>query len=285
MSVRYIIRESIFLLWRARSATFGCVISVFLVDIILSSGLRISLNLYHQAWNWYSLADIEVFIHSHQADYLPSLKQQLKLDKRVDSMVVISRDSAKAIFLHEFGAQGLRLTEIDFLPVSLRIISQSPLNSLDSLVTDLRERPEVDEVIFDRPFLEVLRHRLKMIGLIGLIIIVILTWVAYILISYTIKLSISTRKSFIDTMKLLGATKWFIRLPFIWEGIWQGLIAGGGAMAVHYIIFSYMLPEYFPLLGVVSWPYGRWFYLTGAILLFSVFITLSSAWRASKKYV
>ena len=115
----------------------------------------------------------------------------------------------------------------------------------------------------------------------GLGILILLASV--ILVFNTIRLTIYAKRKIIKAMKLVGATNAFIRRPFVFEGLIQGLIAGLLSVGVMYLSFQYLLPEYIPQFGVLEWPFGRWYYLCGAMVLLSMLMGfLGSQWAARR---
>ena len=87
-----------------------------------------------------------------------------------------------------------------------------------------------------------------------------------ILVFNTIRLTIYAKRDLIRAMKLVGATNGFIRRPFLVEGIVQGLIAGSAAAGIIYLLFDWLIPQNISQLGVLSWPFGRWYFLIGGVI-------------------
>jgi cell division transport system permease protein len=107
--------------------------------------------------------------------------------------------------------------------------------------------------------------------------------IAMILVFNTIRLTIYAKRDLIRAMKLVGATNGFIRRPFLVEGIVQGLIAGSAAAGLIYLLFDWFIPQNISQLGVLSWPFGRWYFLiSGVILLAIIMGWMGSRWAARK---
>ena len=83
-------------------------------------------------------------------------------------------------------------------------------------------------------------------------------------------------------MKLVGATNSFIRRPFVVEGLIQGLIAGLLSVGVMYVLFQFVVPEY---VGVLEWPFGRWYYLCGGMMLLSLFMGFWGSQWAARRFI
>lgn len=120
------------------------------------------------------------------------------------------------------------------LPASYRIKLRNP-NNAEYVSTRLQGRPGVDEVQFGG---QAVKRLLRLIGLlrtIFLVVIAIMLGAAVLLIANTIRLAVFARRKEIGIMKLVGATNWFIRVPFILEGIAAAAI---GAMLAAGVIFA-----------------------------------------------
>ena len=83
----------------------------------------------------------------------------------------------------------------------------------------------VDEVVYDSPLVKLLDENIKKITLILLFITSIFVFIAVILINSSIRLSIYSKRFLIKTMQLVGATKSFVRKPFIWNHVRLGIIS------------------------------------------------------------
>ena len=86
-------------------------------------------------------------------------------------------------------------------------------------------------------------------------------------------------------MKLVGATNGFIRSPFIIEGMIQGIIAGSISVVLMYITFEYILPLYLPEMGILGWPFGRWYFLVTAMLALSIIMGWLGSRFAARKFI
>ncbi len=145
---------------------------------------------------------------------------------------------------------------------------------VEEALTDVRG---VEDVGNERETVEKIISLAEMIRTIGIVIFVILVLVSLFLISNTIKLTVYSRRREIGIMKFVGATNWFIRLPFIIEGMIMGLI--GGILSVVVIYFTYQViyadvtkstfyaelvtPQY--ILTNFSWQFGVTGLLIGAL--------------------
>lgn len=106
---------------------------------------------------------------------------------------------------------------------------------LRQLRTQFTEYPKVDEVVYPNEQIQVLSQLKNFIGVRTLVMSVVLLLASVLLIWNTIRTAMFARRREIEVMKLVGATNWFIRLPFMLEGLLQGL--AGGALASVFLWF------------------------------------------------
>jgi cell division transport system permease protein len=93
-------------------------------------------------------------------------------------------------------------------------------------------------VIYRRTLLELIEKRSRMFMLGSLLIGIILTTGAVFLVSNTIRLAIFSRRKIIDTMRLVGATQMFVRMPYVIEGLAQGITGGAISALLLYALLT-----------------------------------------------
>lgn len=285
MSLGYILSEGVAGFRRAKLAAFTSITSLVLSVLVLGVLARVGYGLYTLGAGLKDDVDIEVFLASSSEAADREVGRHLRQLEWVESVAYISRDSAAAVFLREFGADGTPLVELDFLPASYRIrpTSELPADSIAARVAELERLDDVDEIVFNLALLRLLESRLETFTLGGAVLGAFILFVSLILVFNTIRLTIYARRDMIRTMKLVGATNAFIRSPFMVEGLLQGLIAGMMAFALLDPIFRYLIPVQLPQIGVMPWPIGRWYVLAGAMVLLSLLTgLLGSAWASSR---
>src|SRR3970282_827834 len=118
----------------------------------------------------------------------------------------------------------------------------------------------VEDVIYRKTLLEMLDERAKTFLWVALGIGIFITISSVFLVANTIRLAIYAKRKIIQTMKLIGATRRFIRGPFVLEGLVQGLIGGLAASWVIYMIFNYLETwisfQLSDFVKVDPWSYG-----------------------------
>ncbi|MBD8004645.1 permease-like cell division protein FtsX [Bacillus norwichensis] len=134
----------------------------------------------------------------------------------------------------------------------------------------------VDSAVYGEKRVEKLFNTLKTSRNIGLVLIIGLLFTAMFLISNTIKITIFARRREIEIMKLVGATNWFIRWPFLFEGMWLGLIGSIIPIAVvaagYYYAFDFLAAR-IPNQVIQPLSYSPFVYeIIGLLLLIGVII-------------
>lgn len=133
-------------------------------------------------------------------------------------------DEMKALLGDDF----LEVFETSPIPASVDVTLMADYVSADSLDVVRREisgYPVVDEVVYQRSLVEALNSNLSKISLVLGIFIALLLFISYVLINNTIRLNVFARRFTIHTMRLVGATKSFIRAPFLVQAVFQGLFS------------------------------------------------------------
>lgn len=285
MSFEYVIKEGMAGFQRARLASFTSIFSLFIAVLLLGVLAKVSFNAYRVANALKSSIDVEVFLLDLDERTIDELGEKLEEEDLVQELAYISRDSAAAIFRQEFGAGAESLGDLKFLPASFRLTinSEADLSEVDSLVTRIEGYRGVDEVQFNQQLLKLLESRFNTAAATGGGVVVLILFASLVLVFNTIRLTIYAKRSLIKAMKLVGATNAFIRRPFVVEGVIQGLIAGVLAVSVLYLLFQFVLPEYIP--GILEWPFGRWYYLSGAMMLLSIFMGFWGSLWAARRFI
>jgi cell division transport system permease protein len=86
--------------------------------------------------------------------------------------------------------------------------------------------PNVREVAYQESLVNVINQNLQKIGMALSVVLVLLLFISFVLINNTVRLNVYSKRFTIQTMKLVGAKRSFIRKPFLRQGIYQGMIAG-----------------------------------------------------------
>ena len=212
----------------------AAVITVFISTAILGAVLVTRDNLNQGATNLKNRVMIEVFVKDDATpEQTQSLERKIQGMNDVKSYKYISKEEALRRFRERFGERIIKNLPINPLPASYEIQVKNA-DRVDSVAQQFFNDPTVDNspgthdgVKYAR---ETVRKMLSTISLIekGMWVTTgIFAAAAVLLISTTVRLSIFARRREVEIMRLVGATNWFIRWPFVLEGFITGLV---GAM-------------------------------------------------------
>ena len=287
MNLSYIIKEGVLGIKRAKFATFTSIFSLFVAILLLGVLSRITYNIYIQAMSFKDLIEVEVFLFDVDERTTNEIKTTLDNNSLVLEHIYISKDSASAIMRQEFGPGVDELVDLNFLPASfkVKVDADSGLGQITNFVNTMIKKRGVDEVKYNEGLLRVLESNLSIFNFIGGGIGLLILLASVILVYNTIRLTIYAKRELIRAMKLVGATNGFIRSPFIVEGILQGTIAGSISVFFMYAIFEYILPLYLPEMGIISWPFGRWYFLVATMLGLSILMGWLGSFFAARKFI
>lgn len=156
-------------------------------------------------------------------------------------------------------------------------------DSLEIIKNDLKKYDHIKEVFYQKSLVQLVNQNIQKIGLFIIAFSGFLFLVAIALINNTIRLSIYSKRFIINTMQLVGATRGFIRRPFLFHGIMQGVYASIIAMLMLSAVIYFFQQEFDNIITLqdieVIAP------LFGAVLLVGLFISLISTFFAVNKYL
>lgn len=158
-----------------------------------------------------------------------ALKKRLEMLPAVKNTQYISKEQGTKEMKELLGQDFLDAFETNPIPISIELslnASYFVTDSLELLKKDLLEIPQVDEVSYQASLVEILNKNMERIGFIIMAFIVLLLFVSFVLINNTVRLNVYSKRFSIYTMRLVGATKSFIRAPFLVKAMFQGLLSG-----------------------------------------------------------
>ena len=177
------------------------------------------------------------------SEKIKEIQDRLNKTEIVSKTKYISKEEALEIYKARFSSEPL-LTEFvtaEILPASIEV-STYKLADLSSVAEILKSDSAVDEVIFERDIVETLQAWVKAIRNIGTAVVVFLVITSFLITLIVVGLNISLHKDEIEIMKLVGAGAWYVRTPFIFEGVFYGLFSALLASLVLLGLFLWMLP-------------------------------------------
>jgi len=194
-----------------------------------------------------SQVEVAVYLKDNITDELKGyLENEIKGWDEVAEVTYVSKDQALEKFKKDNeGSEILKEIQGNPLPASFEIELTSPEKveqiALRFVDKDGNFIEGVDEVIYGQNYVQKLFSITAIAGSIAFLIIIMLLLAAIVLVFNTIRLSIHARRKEIEVMKLVGATNWFVRIPFLFEGFFEGFVGSLISVILLYFMSNYLL--------------------------------------------
>lgn len=228
-TMRYYMAEALQSFWRNRFMSIASIATVALSLFILGLFLTLVANLDYFAENLESQVEITVYLKDDvsQKD-IDSVGRRLSALPDVKSVAFTDKEQAMDILKERMKDQPGILDALDGknpLPSSYEVTFTEPeaVRRTADIVSDY---PEVEGTHYGQEIVEQLFQITRIIRWGGIALIIFLTLAMLFIISNTIRLTVFARRKEIAIMKYVGATNWFIRWPFLLEGLLLGFIGG-----------------------------------------------------------
>ena len=214
---------------RLRNAYLSSVISISLVLLLVGVASLLLVNA--KAVSDYFKENMQVSVMLKQTiDESDGLKYKEELDKQpfIRSSAFVSREQGRYEMEQLLGEGFLDVFETAPIPVSIDITLNAEYVSADSIEvvkTRILDSQYVEEVVYQRSLVDALNANLSKISMVLSIFIALLLFISFVLINNTVRLNVFARRFTIHTMKLVGATRSFIRAPFLVQSLFQGVFA------------------------------------------------------------
>lgn len=272
---------------RLISSYFSVVISIALVLFLLGLLGLLVLNTKKVADHFKEQIALTVYLKDTAKEVeIEQLKKSLALAEHTKSSTYISKEEAAEEHSEEIGEDFMEFLGYNPLQNSIDVYMKADYVSpeqIDEIATDLTSKNFVDEVVYDKPLISLLNDNVKKISFWILIVSGIFTFIAVLLINSSIRLAVYSKRFIIKTMQMVGATKNFIRSPFIWQSVKLGII-GAVLALIGMGIVLYYLNKTFPELELLS-DISLLSALFIGIFLMGILITWLSTFFATSRFL
>ena len=225
----FILAEGFKNVWRHKSSAVSSIFSIYLTLIVSGSLLIVSQNTNKLIEYLRDKYKIEVFFKEGVTEKrVTELVEDFKSINGVNSITIISKKDAERIFKSQFGDDILSILGYNPLPIScvINLKKDWPTRiDLKPIISSLRKYREVDEINHQGKLISRIENYYETFLKVMVIIVSITLIIAVFIISNTVRLTVLSKKELIKSLQLIGATKWFVKGPFIIEGLVHGLIA------------------------------------------------------------
>ncbi len=282
----FIFRQTLANLWAAKTPVVGAVVTIGLSLSIIIGLLAVSVKGLQSFDYFKHKFQMEVFLKPNVTESeIQTLHNKLSDINQIKSIRFISRQEAAVIFEREFGEKIMDVLGENPLMPSFQLRFYRKMTHpaiIENVKLRIQEMNGVDEVKYHKEILLMVERYFRLIVVVGSAVVILAGIAMNILIKNTIRISIFARRKQIEILRLLGAGNFFIRLPYILEGVIEGAL--GGALAATILTFGHKMLNYatevFLNVSISSseliWP--------GAVTL-GVLIGISSSSNSVQRYL
>lgn len=220
---------------RLANAYLSSIISIALVLLVIGIACLVIVNAKKASDYFKESVQVSVMMRPDVSEE-QAAKYQGTLEDRpfVKSTALITREQGAKELGEMLGEDFLGVFQTSPIPVSIDVTLNADYVSSDSLAVVLPlldDKDLVEEVSCQQNIVEALNTNLARIALVMGIFVLLMLFISFVLINNTVRLSVSARRFTVHTMQLVGATRRFIRKPFMIAAFWQGLAASLLALA------------------------------------------------------
>ncbi|WP_273277471.1 cell division protein FtsX [Maribacter polysiphoniae] len=210
------------------SSYFSVVLSIGLVLFLLGILGLLVLNTKKMADHFKEQITVSVFLKENAKEVeVDQLQKSLAMAEYTKTATYVSKEEAAEQHSADIGENFIDFLGYNPLKNSIDVQLNADFVSpeqIEEIATEISKKNYVDEVSYDKPLVGLLSDNVKKISFWILVASAIFTFIAVLLINSSIRLSIYSKRFIIKTMQMVGATKIFIRRPFIWTNIKLGML-------------------------------------------------------------
>lgn len=269
------------------SSYFSVVLSIALVLFLLGALGLLVLNTKKMADHFKEQITISVFLKDNAKQVeVDQLQKSLAMAPYTKTATYVSKEEAAEKHSEEIGENFLDFLGYNPLKNSIDVNLNADFVSpeqIEEIAKEITNKAYIEEVSYDQPLIALLSDNVKKIGFWILVVSAIFTFIAVLLINSSIRLSIYSKRFIIKTMQMVGATKKFIRRPFIWTNIKLGMI-GAVLALIGLAIALYYIDHNFPEINLLQDPTTLTILFVGVFVL-GLLISLISTYFATQRFL
>lgn len=272
---------------RLANAYLSSVISISLVLLLV--GLAAMLLVNAKGVSDYFKENMQVSVMMKQTvseEQALEFQMGLEQERYIRNSLFVSKEQGRRELSDVLGDDFLEVFETSPIPVSIDVTLNADYVSADSLEMvkqEISRSPLVDEVVYQSSLIDALNANISRISMVLGVFIVLLLFISFVLINNTVRLNVFARRFTIHTMKLVGATRSFIRAPFLVQAAFQGTFSAFIAI-ITLTAMMYFLRNSFEQLFEI-FRLDLLLTVFGIVLLSGLAICLISTWFVVNKLV
>ncbi|SHJ48149.1 cell division transport system permease protein [Arenibacter nanhaiticus] len=269
------------------SSYFSVVLSIALVLFLIGILGILVLNTQKLADHFKEQITISVFLKDNAKDIeVEQLQKSLAMADYTKKATYVSKEEAAEQHSAEIGENFIEFLGHNPLKNSIDVQLKADFVSAEK-ITEIAEeisaKAYIEEVSYDKPLISLLTENVKRLGFWILVASGVFTFIAVLLINSSIRLSIYSKRFIIKTMQMVGATKSFIRKPFLWTNVKLGILGAILALIAMGVVLYY-IALYFPELDLFGDPIILILLFVGIFVL-GVLISLISTFFATQRFL
>jgi cell division transport system permease protein len=214
------------------------------------------------------------------------VRKQLDAAPYINDTKYISKEEAAEEMKLLLGSDFM--TVFDFNPLPLAVEAKikgryAQIDSVEVIEKKFSMIPHIREVTYQRSLIEMVNKNIQKTGFVLLVFIFLMLFISLVLINNTIRLSIYARRFLINTMRLVGATQWFITRPFLWRSLLQGLFSGAIAIGLLTGVLYAIQNEFGEVMGFIDSNLLLFLFL--CVIVLGMLISFVSTLFAVNKFI
>ncbi|WP_053992746.1 ABC transporter permease [Mangrovimonas sp. TPBH4] len=269
------------------SSYFSVVISIALVLFLLGCLGLLVLNAKKVADHFKEQVVLTIYLNDSAKEVeVNQLEKSLSMADYTKSITYVSKEEAAELMKAETGEDFMDFVGYNPLQNSIDVYLKADYvtnATLDEITEELSTKAFIEEIRYDNDLVELMNDNVKKITFWVLVISGLFTLIAVLLINSSIRLAVYSKRFIIKTMQMVGATKRFIRRPFVLKNVQLGIIGSIVALAGMAVVLHY-LNKTFPELGLLGQPVLI-AALFAAVFLLGILITWISTFIATQRFL
>lgn len=265
-------------------------ITVFLSFFLLNSFIFLNRGLSHVLNYFETKPEITIFLKDGlDESAINSLEEEIKAIPQVREIRKISKEKALELY-KEMNKDNPLLTEMvtsSILPASIEVSSSDP-RVLEVIAQKFTSKNEVDEVIYQKDVVQSLLSWTKIARIFGFTLVIIFFIISFLVIFTLMGMKITNRKDEIKISRLLGASTFYVKRPFLLEGVIYGFVGSFLGFVISFlIIYNLRQPinNFFnPINFIPKFSFMEIVIMIMEVLV-GVIIGLSAGWLGAKRYI
>lgn len=218
-----------------------------------------------------------------------ALQEKLNQTKKIKQLKYVSKEEALVIYREQNKNDPLLLEMVtaNILPASLEV-STIDISYLEEIAQILRTESGVEEVIFQEEVVKTLKSWTNAIRKIGIVLVAFLGIISLLIVLIIVGMKVALRKGEVETLSLIGANNWYIRIPFVLEGAFYGIVGAFLGWGIAFLLLLYSTPfllEFFAGISLLPVPLIFIFTVLGGEIAAGILIGSLGSLLAIKKYL